>query len=198
MSSVAEQHSDWIVGVKISHPQLNDGKPTVYEFSAPERQRDKNGDLIDLSPVEKIHQKIHGSIVRLFKDPSTGYTATGYKWLNETTIPELSRVHGVELTFKDNLRFRIVKVNADGKIYDSSGTFNPATGEWDGGSDKSPWLTYERFMMGYKDMATSALYTTTNKVETPKAEPVESEPVELTFLKSASILKGKASKKKAR
>jgi hypothetical protein len=177
MTPTSVQHIDWVAAIRITHPDLNKGKTFVQMVKPVPRQKKKEGKgYVSLSdqygddaPKMARQQKIHASIVRIFGEPSKGYTETGYRWLNDVTIPTLEAQHNVKLNFKDNLEFRIVKLNADNQIFESSGQFNVESGQW-----SNPWLTYDVFMQGQETLKT-ALYTTTNIVEKPatKVEPDE-------------------------
>lgn len=187
MSSKSEQHKNWIASYLIALP---DGKEKVVELQAIERKRDAEGNLIKLNAQESLWQTVHASIVRVFDNPFTDYTAEGLDKMIKEVIPALRvAFHMPELSWENGtIKFRIFKRNVKGDIYESSCEYVNADGEF-----VNPWLTYDVFMQG-QNLRNTPLLTKRNDAE-PEAEEVKpAVAVDLSFLTGANPSAKKSTK----
>lgn len=183
MATVSEQHGKYKAGIQITHPKLNDGESFEITIEAPERVRDENGNLEKLTAAESLQQSIHGGIVRLFSQKWQGdYILDGYDRLQKDVIPALNQTYGVELTWKDNLRFRKFESAPDGSIIGSSCSqsgYNPETGEFDA---ESVWLSEADWMNQQALRDTPLNYIRHDDAEPVKTVGKKDEKLDLSFL----------------
>lgn len=200
MPAKSKQHESWWAGIRIVHPELNEGQPYYMDIPALQREYDSEGrvktHLKKLPKAQQDQQVIHYSVIQLFAKLHTNYFMEGWDGLHDMVIPAIQRNFNLKTLTPDQLAFRKFKVNENMKIYHTNGKLVNVDGEE--GFDHV-WVEYAVFkeLKELRDRTPELLESRlTGKVTTDKPAKEEEVVTAYDFMNTNSVLESvsKASK----